>query len=121
MVAEQINQVVDMVAEKLGVAVDAVYPMLIKQAKVFCSTYHITLCVFGISILMIVLFSILYYKANHPRWDESLENVACGGLIIFVILSIGSFMITVFDCTQYLTALHNPEWWAIEYVTKLVK
>ena len=121
MVAEQINQVIDMVAEKLGVAVDAVYPMLINQAKVFCGTYHITLWIIGIAIPMMLVFSILYYKANHPRWNESMENIAVAGLRVFGLVLFVAAMIAAMDCKDYLTALYNPEWWAVEYVTRLIK
>lgn len=121
MVAEQINQIVDMVAEKLGVAVEAVYPMLIKQAEVFCGTYHVSLWVAGIAFVMMLVCCVLFIIADNNRWNEVFEVIAVVGLFVFGIVLIISALYCGFEFTDYMTALHNPEWWAIEYVTKLVK
>lgn len=121
MISEQINQVVDMVALKLGVAVEAVYPMLIKQAKVFCSTYNVSLWAAGVAIVMLFACCILLVIADEKRWNDLTVCIAASGMIIFGIVFVISVLYCAFELNNYMTALHNPEWWAIEYVTKLVK
>ena len=55
MIANQITQVVDMVAQKLGVAAEAVYPMLLKQAEVSAASYRVILWILGISALVLII------------------------------------------------------------------
>ena len=121
MVAEQINQIVDMVAQKLGVAVEAVYPMLIKQAEVFTSTYHVTLWITGIAFFLCMVFiAVIIWKMDYCS-EEFVVVLTIVGILVCGVAFFIAGGISLANMTEYFTALHNPEWWAIEYVTKLVK
>lgn len=119
MVAEQINQIVDMIARKLGVATEAVYPMLLKQADVFCSIYSVTLWITGIAFALLIAFIITVFIAD-DKYIEPLFYVSVAGIVVCVLIFITAGVIALRDFTEYFTALHNPDWWAIEYVAKLL-
>lgn len=116
---EQVTQVVEMVAEKLGVAAEKVYPMLVNQAGVFGATYEVTLWILGISVALLVA-SIIAIAVGFSRDFDGLGVAGIIGIFIAGIIFIISGIVALCDLSSYLTALHNPEWWAIEYVTKLL-
>jgi hypothetical protein len=120
MVADQITQIIDVIAEKLGVAVEMVYPMLMKQAQVECGQYQVILWITGIAALLFVLSLIGLLIANNYCNDTlDLLLVSCAIVTGLVVIIVG--LIAAIELSNYLTALHNPDWWAVEYVLKLIK
>lgn len=119
MVADQVIKIVENVAEKLGVAVDKVYPMLLNQAKVFCSTFHVSVGVMVVSFVLLIIGAIGFIIA-----DDNYSSIGMAASIVCIVVSGIAFMVSTItvlvDLTNYFTALYNPEWWAIEYVTKLL-
>lgn len=116
---EQVTQVVEMVAEKLGVAVEKVYPMLVKQAGVFGATYEVNLWILGISAALLVA-SIIAIAVGFSCDCEGWGIAGATGMFIAGIIFVISGIIALCNLNSYLTAIHNTEWWAIEYVTKLL-
>ena len=119
MVADQIMQVVNDIAQKLGVAAEKVYPMLLKQAEVFCSTYSVTLWVTGIAFALLIALIVPAIIAEN-NGIEILFFISCFGIVVCIITFIITGIIALCDLSDYLTALHNPDLWAIEYVARLV-
>ena len=119
MVAEQVIQVIEGIAQQLGVAVEKVYPMLVAQSKVFCGTYHVTLGVCVVALVLLVVGIVGYHIA-----DNKYSEVGLIISIFCIIISIVAFVVGAINAlcglTDYMTALHNPDWWAIEYVAKLL-
>ena len=122
MISQQVNEVVEMIADKLGVAVELVYPSLKEQAMVFCDIYSVVLWIVGISC--IILFASVigtaitadkYTNAATVGLGASIAGIILTGLILIIggIWLIGSLK-------SYLTALNNPEWWSVEYVLKMI-
>jgi hypothetical protein len=81
-IASEVTQVIDMIAGKLGVAAEKVYPMLLKQAEVFRSTYHVRLWVVGVAAVMMIVSIIGYIIANHGKWNSTLEDISVGAFIV---------------------------------------
>ena len=120
MVVDQITQIIDVIAEKLGVAVEMVYPMLIKQAQVECGQYHVTLWILGITGLLLIL-SILALIFLWDDYNEGRCVAIVGVLLVSGVVFVISGVTALCNLQNYLTALHNPDWWAVEYVLKLIK
>ena len=119
MTADQVMKVINDIAQKLGVAAEKVCPMLVKQAEVFCSTYRVTLWITGIMFaLLIAFFAMLAIAYNKDI--ASLYFISVFGIIVCVIVLICSCCVATCQVNDYFTALQNPDWWAIEYVTKLL-
>ena len=117
---EQIMNVINEIALKLGVAAEKVFPMLLKQADVFKATYQVGLWVLGISAAVVVVCFVLTLIIMDKLSDDAgalLMTVS----IIAAIVCFGAAIVAVSDLHSYMGAVHNPEWWAIEYVTKLLK
>lgn len=118
MITEQIMATIDAIAERLGVAAEAVYPMLVKQAGVFAATYHVTLWILGVSAVLLIAGFVLTYIgcmngwASVPMW---VGVATVGGLAL-----VAAGMVALVDLNQYLTSVHNPDMWVVEYVANLL-
>lgn len=120
MIADQVIEVIEVLAEKLGVAVENVYPMLLQQSNVFRATYHVGLWIGLISFAILVIAGILAIIG----WGTDSEICFVVGMVCMILAGF-VFMIcginALCDLTQYMTAIHNPEWWVIDYAMKLLK
>lgn len=122
-VGEQINSVINNLAEKLGVAVDKVYPMLIKQAYMDGIVSAIFMI---IGIIMCIApyigYRIVTKKDKNDNyiaygWDEGWYGFGAIFLIVFLIglgLIFTNISITV-------NAFGNPEWYAIQQIINQLK
>lgn len=110
-IGTQLNTVIDNLANKLGVAADKVWPMLIRQAHVDGAKYIIGFIVFGI------IAAILWAIGIHA-WRDGNEEV-CGWCIA------GAFVITFFWLGVlvfggWVTAVWNPEYYALTKVLEML-
>lgn len=118
MITEQIMATIDMIAERLGVAAEAVYPMLIKQAGVFAATYHMTLWILGVSAVLLIVGFVLGSIGCKKYWDS--VPLWVGVVVVSSIVLIIAGVFALADLSQYLTCVHNPDMWVVEYVAKLL-
>ena len=118
MITEQIMATIDAIAERLGVAAEAVYPMLIKQAGVFAATYHVTLWILCVSAVLLIVGLVLTCIGCEKCWDSI--PVWVGVIVVSVIALMAAGITALIDLNQYLTSVHNPDMWVVEYVAKLL-
>lgn len=118
MISEQIMEIVDEIAERLGVAAEAVYPMLIKQADVFGAAYHVTLWILGVSMFLFIA-SAIWMGVAFNNDSDSLPFAAIV-LIVTAIVVLVAALIAGIDLKEYLTSVYNPDMWVVEYVAKLL-
>lgn len=122
MVADQVMQIINEIALKLGVAAETVYPMLVKQADVFCSTYRIGMWIFGISAIFAVALGVVSayrYVVVHVYADRVSAVCMVFAVILGIIALIAGFILLLF-ISEYVTAMYNPDMWAIQYVLNLM-
>lgn len=118
MISEQIMATIDAIAERLGVAAEAVYPMLLKQADVFGAAYHVTLWILGVSMFLLIASAIWMGIAFHNDSD-SMPFTVVAFMIVGIIVLIAA-LIAGIDLKEYLTSVYNPDMWVVEYVAKLL-
>lgn len=118
MITEQIMATIDAIADRLGVAAEAVYPMLIKQAGVFAATYHVTLWILGVSAVLLIAGLVLTCIGCENGWDS--VPLWVGVLVVSGLALMATGMGALIDLNQYLTCVHNPDMWVVEYVAKLL-
>lgn len=118
MISEQIMATIDMIAERLGVAAETVYPMLLKQAEVFGATYHVILWILGVSALLFMV-SAIWLGVAFNNDSDSLPFAAMA-LIATVIIVLVAALIAGVDLKEYLTSVYNPDMWVVEYIAKLL-
>lgn len=119
MISEQIMAIIDTIAQKLGVAAEAVYPMLLKQAEVFEATYHVTLWILCVSAILFV--ASLIWTAIALVQDSDTLPFAVALILIFGVIVLIMGLIAGIDLKEYFTAIYNPDMWAVEYVARLLQ
>lgn len=117
-ISEQVNEVIDNLAEKLGVAVERLYPMLIKQAQidgimgVIWSIVCITVCVLG--------FIVAAKAIKNPQQSKQYDLIQVWSAWTNTKIAVGaiaaaiSLIVFVFSVNQAITALANPEWYSLQ-------
>lgn len=118
--SEQIMNVINEIALKLGVAAEKVYPMLIKQADVFAATYRVTLWILFIAIAVGIMAYVGMSIAD-SRLKENMSVIMALIFCVACIVALISGINVAWDINEYITSVHNAEWWAIEYVIDLLK
>lgn len=126
---ESIEQVLSVLAEKLGVGVEMIWGSYLKQAPIWALSQIVTFV-----IIVCLLFVLLYFLSGfvtrgcRDKKTPFFERLYCGGndipsllycFCLFVIFLISiSFMSFIPDL---ITAFMNPEFWAIEQILYSVK
>lgn len=126
---EQINLVINNIAEKLGVGVEKVYPILLKQAYI-----EGIMGIVGIVLSMSMLFVV--YKLVYKYYIEEVDTSYGKGKrvcdwdeftlllvnIVVIVVVISNFIVIGCFYSPTITALFNPDYYIIEeLVTKLIK
>lgn len=121
MISEQIMATIDALAERLGVAAETVYPMLLKQAEVSVASYRVILWILGISALVLII-SIIGAALNCNSCNNEGIMIICIALIFIsgaAVLVTG--IIASAELQGYFTATINPDAWVVEYVLNAMK
>lgn len=134
-VSEQIIQVLDVLCEKFGIAIDWASENVIPYVEVLCKkliTYEIAMSVASmIFSLVLIISSIIATKMLYPVFKRGLEKeqhtwgvgwevgstFAIIGLVIINLASIISFIINITDIIKCATF---PEMYIFEYVSRLI-
>lgn len=119
--SDKISPAIEAIANNLGIATERVYSLLIRQSYVDG--------IYGIFIFL--LFSVLFvlsmkYIIKHPEvWEEDYDwNSICLCVIISIIMAIVSgvtIIIQLFELKDYISAIINPEWHAIQKIINQIK
>jgi len=123
-ISEQVMSVINQIAEKLGIAVEKLYPILRKQATI--DGYINIICLVG-SIVGLLLSLIYFYKNPDNSVDDYNETKRIdlfkrGIFIVIMTLSAIGFIAQVIFIKDTIVALFNPDWYIINNILKnLVK
>lgn len=121
---EQVDQIVQMVADKLGVVVDEVYPILLKQADVTIHMYHISIWVFAIALILtlIAVACCVWADVNFcSKYSDSILATSIGVIIVCGTIAVIGGIVLAVDFTNYVTALYNPDMYVINAVTEMLQ
>lgn len=117
---ETITKYIDQLAQSLNVASEHVYEALIKQAMVSgiiaLVWSALMLCV---TIALILVIRRAWIRTQEDPYFDGVDAVivtGVNGVIIFLVVCFGLYAV------EYgLTALLNPEYWAIKEVLSVIK
>lgn len=117
---EQLNLVVDKLSDKLGVAANAIMPMMIRQAfATFISTI-IALCVF--SVMLFISFKQMIKHKNVIFKDNDITATFESLWFVSSVFSIIGFIVSlIIFLSVGLTAAINPEYWAFQKIMEMIK
>jgi len=123
-ILKTITGVLDTLSKKLGVAVDKIYPVLLRQVKV-----NLVQDIFSIIIAMIIIFVTIkvvifvhkkYKKEDSYDSDYDLYNfLAC---LFGTIITIICFVVICFKCNQLIQIILNPNYFIFNhYIQPLIQ
>lgn len=114
------NQVLEQLAKAFNTTVDKLYPVLVQQAYVT-----------GIASLLGILIAwsllatiIIIFKKHGIRKEKHYDGVTDGTVVLIIITSIVSVATIIITATvgyEALTALLNPEYWALKEVLSYIQ
>ena len=132
-VADQVIQVIDALAMKLGVAAEYLYPLMIRQAYVDGVAgllgYFITATLLIVTykytkyeFVELIKFDAYYdlitrYKYAYRKDTEVVPSAITIALVAFSFIFV---CISIFNTKNIIDAFVNPEWYAITKLLKLV-
>ena len=127
-ISEQVIEVIDALAAKLGVAAEYLYPLMVRQAYVDgykgIGALVISIICIVVSVKTIHFVCVDKKGRTEPRISAS-DDDAQGGWIFVVfmmgIMLIGSIAALSCFYSSTIDALLNPEWYAITNLLKSIK
>lgn len=138
--ANQINQVIDKIAEKVGVAVnytedkvnyfaEKIYPVVVKQMIIQGVTdwIFVIASLFGISVILYAIIK-QYKKIDNVEYSEQnmeeldkMESIYCTTLVVGII-AIGLLVCVVVKfLPDAISYTFNPEFHAMKFITEQIK
>lgn len=120
----QLQELLSKAAEQLGVAVEAVWGVLLQQTKVELAINIIVIVIALIAIMGgifggIKMLKTLYKQKQERRWfevDDWLEPVGWILIIVSSVLGSGVIMGNIRETVQLI---FNPPMWVFEYLVKM--
>jgi hypothetical protein len=111
----------DKIAEKLGVTASYLWAVMLKQAPVYAT---IQLVEYAVTILVIVL--VFAYRKSLNKlvrgvFDSDVDILGVIGCIIFAIVSVAWIIACLASIGDTVTALVNPEYWALDQLLATIK
>lgn len=112
----KLDSYIQVLAEKLGVAAEYVYPLFVKQ-QVIEGIWFFSAVAFFIFV-GVIMFVLGFKKGKKVDWKDGLYYALLipGGLIIFATL-----MVLSAGGSKNLTKIINPEYAAIKEIIQMVK
>lgn len=111
---KEIMKVVDKIAEKLGVAAERVYDVLVHQAF----TYGIVKLTISFAVFLTLFLIMKYCLKQNKVWSEDPEFAGVG-IIIAVICGI-LMLITSFFIASGILHIVNPEYYALKDIMDMI-
>ncbi|MCU7556587.1 hypothetical protein [Macrococcus capreoli] len=117
---EETMKYIDQLAKSLNVASEHVYEALLKQAVV--SGIMSIVCAIVMLIVTIALVLVIrkaWIKAEYDPYFDSGDAAMCTfvvGIVLFIVVCVG-----ICAAENGVTALVNPEYWAIKEVLNAIK
>jgi hypothetical protein len=107
---EQLNIVIDNLAEKLGITADRVWPMLLKQAQLEGTAYIVGFIVFGVIALMLWITAPFAWRTNEDF----------GGWVYVFAFIITITVVLMIFYSPWKTAVWNPEYYALQQLMGMI-
>jgi hypothetical protein len=118
---ENLTELLTKLAEKLGTTTEYLCTVLMKQATI--EAYYAMISI-GLFILMLIPFYkyVRWFSKNYKEIYENDNEILHGGITVVIgIIVIIWFIGSVCDIHTIMTALNNPEYWALKQVLKSIR
>lgn len=113
---DQTYQLIEKLANKLGVTADHLWSVLVRQAPIEACIDAFQIIILFVTAYFFAQKAIAVWKLNsHERGHEWLAVILTIVAINFGILSIGCAW---YGGSEIISALSNPEYWALKQIIK---
>ena len=116
---EEIAPLIRELAQELGVATEYLWSVMVSQASVYVLSMLIAL-IFLVGVMIIVILGIKSRAKKHGSLGKALGNdnevPAYVLIIVLFIITVVTFMSIMLTIQPFITALLNPEYWALEQI-----
>lgn len=120
----QVNEIINNLASKLGMAVNKLFSVLVKQAYIegVKDIVWAILCLAIITVITVILYKSFYSKDENGKyrrydWDEL--NIL--GWFLSAIMVVICTFIMIYFVSNAITCLLNPEYAAIQMILDKIK
>jgi heme/copper-type cytochrome/quinol oxidase subunit 2 len=121
-IANKVFEYIDAMAQKLGVATEYVFNLLVQQKIIEGIVYSIVLIIASV-VIGIAAYKIIKYVTSN--WDELYRNDTEFGWSIFAaIIGIIAVILFIVDLTvlpNYVMQIFNPQYYAIKEILDTLK
>jgi len=109
-----IDRIIDRLANSLGVTVEHIYPLMVRQAYLrgFMNLFWAMLI---LCIAILIIFVYHKVRIKYVKYIDFTED-----FIVFLFL-IALFVLFIFSINKGILGLLNPEWQAIEHLIRLIR
>lgn len=108
---EHVAKLIEALATKLGTTAEYLWGVLVKQATIQAAAEAtLLICSVAATVWLIYLF-----KKNSKEWEEDTMTFVAVLAIFMTLLSVIMFF---FLAPTIITAIFNPEYWALKQVLK---
>ena len=117
---EQLEPMLRELAAQLGTTVEYLWGVMITQAHVYVLSYIVYLVLFF--LVFFITYKLIKNLANEA--DDDLECMQIPQFILIVVLCFGLVAGTIgltIEFSNFLTALLNPEYWALQQILEYIR
>lgn len=111
---QKIIEVIDTLAEKLGVATEFLWPILIRQAYV----EGIMALFWAIVFFFIIIVCFTGFKEGIRLDEKGYDESPAALMTISALVGLGAFVALAMYIKEGISILLNPEYWAIQQILK---
>ena len=118
---EELTKLLSQLAEKLGTTTEYLWGVLIKQARIEAITGILDIILFIALLIPFYIYIKWFSKHYRKLYDNDTEILHWFITVIVGIIMVIWFFVCICDINNIITALNNPEYWALKQVMSLVK
>ena len=114
-IKEGVMEALTLIADKLGVATEFIWPILLKQARIE-GLYGAFYIIVGLIVnILISRYVIRFVKREWNGLDDDYEDIIWVSFLMLIPVFVISIVI-IANMGSILTAIFNPEWYVIENI-----
>jgi K+-transporting ATPase A subunit len=118
--AEQINAVVNNLSEKLGVAANSLYPVLIKQTKVDAITMGFWMGLFAMMCLVVLAVWVVCVIKKFEICNLDEDGVICLLSFVTILVAVATVFAWSVCLNEFITCIANPEYRALQQILQQI-
>lgn len=115
----ELTPLLEKLSEKLGTTTEYLWIVLIKQAHIQVIYYCIEFAIMGLSLFIFYKIG-KYWLKNWNDLEDKYEFAMGVGLICIGILSFIFLVAFMIDLNSLVSALFNPEYWALKQILNVI-